>query len=584
MPNGTTATNANNMEDQRSDSEKSKYPYDKTTVSNVATIYTYKNTNGTDDAVKTEPTYTSTTQGIVIPNVQYSETNENRVFTTTYDAAEALWKSTLKVDVDAGTYTFSFNKLLVQKYGKNLSYIIKTADGTVVANNTTVALNSAISNVYYLTITDNQIYDKNGNLTGETVAITYMFELLSTKTSLPAPTWTSTTLNGTPYIVVDSKGGDWNCAVPVLDGLKVKYWSKKQSKEIELDLSTVVSAAGLSAGLQNGSNNTITITVADEYTLTITTSGFKTNDNGKPVVVNGNLYFTVSSSSNYVSTSTTSRTPSISYSFTDANNSEPLPLSTSFEVVYATYKSNQYKYSSFCNGKLEAASTSCFTPDTLITLADGTQKRVDALEGNEMLLVWDFYNGEYTVSPIGAIVSHGYDNVNKLTLNFANGSTINTIHGHGFFDVSENKFVIIDEANVNHYVGHEFIAYDSNGNSVITVLENYSVETTYTEILTIVSAVHMNCVLEGMLTLSPTDFENSPAYLMPFEIGEGMKYDEEKMKADIEKYGQYTYEDFAEYCTYEQFIGFNFADWKVAVGKGFITFEEIVYLINSYVN
>ena len=226
----------------------------------------------------------------------------------------------------------------------------------------------------------------------------------------------------------------------------------------------------------------------------------------------------------------------------------------------------------------------CFTPDTLITLADGSQKRVDELDGTEMLLVWDFYNGTYTITPIGAIVSHGYDNVNTLTLNFANGSTINTIYGHGFFDVSENKFVIIDETNVDNYVGHEFIAYDSNGNNVITVLEGYSVETTYTEIVTIVSAIHLNCVLEGMLTLSPTDFENSPAYLMPFEVGEDMKYDEEKMKADIEKYGQYTYEDFAEYCTYEQFIGFNFADWKVAVGKGFITFEEIVYLINSYVN
>jgi len=199
-------------------------------------------------------------------------------------------------------------------------------------------------------------------------------------------------------------------------------------------------------------------------------------------------------------------------------------------------------------------------------------------------MVWDFYKGEYTSAPVGAIVSHGYDNVNKLTLNFANGSSVNTIRGHGFFDVSENKFVIIDEYNVSNYVGHEFVSYDADGNSVITVLESYSIESTYTEILTIVSAVHFNCILEGMLTLSPTDFEDSPAYLMPFEIGEDMKYDEAKMQADIEKYGQYTYEDFADYCTYEQFVGMNFANWKVAVGKGYITYEEIVYLITAYLN
>ena len=71
---------------------------------------------------------------------------------------------------------------------------------------------------------------------------------------------------------------------------------------------------------------------------------------------------------------------------------------------------------------------------------------------------------------------------------------------------------------------------------------------------------------------------------MPFEIGEDMKYDPAKMKADIEKYGLYKYEDFADYCTYEQFMGFAFANWKVAVGKGYINFEDIIYLIETYVN
>ena len=48
-------------------------------------------------------------------------------------------------------------------------------------------------------------------------------------------------------------------------------------------------------------------------------------------------------------------------------------------------------------------------------------------------------------------------------------------------------------------------------------------------------------------------------------------------------FDEYTYEDFADYCTYEQFVGLNFAQWKVAVGKGYITVEDIVYLIENYV-
>ena len=69
-----------------------------------------------------------------------------------------------------------------------------------------------------------------------------------------------------------------------------------------------------------------------------------------------------------------------------------------------------------------------------------------------------------------------------------------------------------------------------------------------------------------------------------FEYGEKMTFDEEKMQADIEKYGLYTYEDFADYLTYEQFVGFNVQYFKIAVGKGNYTYEGILELISTYLN
>ena len=74
------------------------------------------------------------------------------------------------------------------------------------------------------------------------------------------------------------------------------------------------------------------------------------------------------------------------------------------------------------------------------------------------------------------------------------------------------------------------------------------------------------------------------ALISYFEMGDNLMYDQEKMQADIEKYGLYTYEDFAEYVTYEQFVAFNGAYLKVAVGKGLITWEEILELIRAFVN
>ena len=69
-----------------------------------------------------------------------------------------------------------------------------------------------------------------------------------------------------------------------------------------------------------------------------------------------------------------------------------------------------------------------------------------------------------------------------------------------------------------------------------------------------------------------------------FEIGNDMKYDAEKMQADIEKYGLYTYEEFAEYVTYEQFIAFNGPYLKVLVGRGVLTFDGILSLIAEFVS
>ena len=232
-----------------------------------------------------------------------------------------------------------------------------------------------------------------------------------------------------------------------------------------------------------------------------------------------------------------------------------------------------------------AADTSgggCVTPDTLVTLANGTQKRIDQVTNDDMLLVWNFYTGEYTAVPASIIMNHGYDNVTVTTLNFADGTSIKTIGGHGFFDAATNKFVLIDESNVAEYIGHAFIKQDGNGYTT-TELVSYSIDEQETEVWSILTSEYYNCVLEGMWTVTAAEVENSPEWLMPYEIAQDMKYDEAKMQADIEQYGLYTYEDFAEYCTYDQFVAFGLANFKVSVGKGYITFDEILYLLSIHV-
>ena len=66
-----------------------------------------------------------------------------------------------------------------------------------------------------------------------------------------------------------------------------------------------------------------------------------------------------------------------------------------------------------------------------------------------------------------------------------------------------------------------------------------------------------------------------------FEFDDNMCYDADKMQADIEVYGLYTYEDFAEYCDEYVFEQYNMAMMKVGVGKGIYTKEHLVYLLTE---
>ncbi len=221
----------------------------------------------------------------------------------------------------------------------------------------------------------------------------------------------------------------------------------------------------------------------------------------------------------------------------------------------------------------------------MITLADGTQKPIEQITYEDELLAWDFHTGAYAVTTASLIESHEAGEYRVINLKFADGTVVRVIVDHGFFDVEANNFVYIDEENVASYVGHEFVKVVESGTYKSVELIGYEVTVEKVSYYTIQTAIYNNCIAENMFTLtSPPEMLENEDWFDYFEIGEGMKYDEEKMQADTEKYGLYTYEDFAEYVTYEQFIAFNGPYLKVLVGRGVVTYEQIIELISTYVN
>lgn len=222
----------------------------------------------------------------------------------------------------------------------------------------------------------------------------------------------------------------------------------------------------------------------------------------------------------------------------------------------------------------------CLVEGTIVTLADGTKKPVENLKAGDMLLVFNHETGTYDVAPL-LVNTHATaeaDYYTVISLQFSNGEVLKIADEHAVFSKTANKYVYINASNAYEFIGHEFVSsvYENNvWVSKTVTLDNVTITEECVRIFTPVSAWHMNVIAGNMLTLSGRTVNF-------FEYDETMKYNEEKMQEDIEKYGLYTYEDFKDYVPEEVFNAFPFKYFKVAIEKGEYSWEQLMFLLSEY--
>lgn len=223
----------------------------------------------------------------------------------------------------------------------------------------------------------------------------------------------------------------------------------------------------------------------------------------------------------------------------------------------------------------------CVTEDTLITLADGSQVRVDSLTGDEQLLVWNHVTGQFDTAPIAYLIDHGgqREETEVIHLYFSDGSDLEIVNEHVFYHADSGKYITLDE-NAVDYIGNGFAKQNlETGTMDLVQLTDVVFETKVTGVYEVVTYSYMTCFTDGILTASAY-IEN---LLNVFDIDtETMAYDPVKMQRDIETYGLYTYEDLSHIVNEEQFYMHNGPVTKVAVGKGTITHEEMMALVKLF--
>ena len=570
MPESVTSkVNTTTITDNRTNKNDVPYAYAEISILNGTTyVYSYKNSKGTQDSIKNESEYKPNKYGDII-TVEYSDKKDGLESGKSFGTNG--WVYELNVDLDkVSGYKLDFSKLSMTVNGVPVTDF--KVNGS--AKPTSPVAVTAGGVTYTITVT----------IDGKEYTATY--KVTGTETSKESPSKISgPTTAG--FGVAKSYGGDWSGAADVLTGVKIKYWSVAENKYVEFDFSNFTVPGN--AGKLNGTNSYWEYThTNNDFTLKVTNT--VAIHSGKSVFgmpirgTDGKLYFTISSTNGYVGSGTSSRAITMQYEFTDNNGGEKLTFTHTFNISYN--KGDQYSYSDLSgSGKLtkltssSGGSSECVTPDTLITLADGTQVRVDSLTGSEELLVWNMETGKFDKAPIMFLDSDTEAEYEVIKLYFSDGTEVKVIYEHGFWDYDLNKYVYLDR-NAEQYIGHTFAK--QNGDKLEKVqLVDVVIEKEMTTAWSPVTVGHLCYFVNGMLSMPG----GVGGLFNIFEVDpETMTYDYEQLEKDIETYGLFTYEELNAICplSEDMFNAAGGAYLKISIGKGNLTMEELVYMITRY--
>ena len=166
-----------------------------------------------------------------------------------------------------------------------------------------------------------------------------------------------------------------------------------------------------------------------------------------------------------------------------------------------------------------------------------------------------------------------------LKLTFDDNSELKIIFSHDLFNTEISEWESINEFNCLNYVGNKYAKLvDGEIKEVklisVEIIEEpqipYSAQT----------VKHTNVFFNDMLTFTPQRAEGIYKWAPIVD----MKYDQAALKKDIKKYGLYTTEDFAQFgLSKEAFEAVDGPYFKILVGKGMLTYEDCVSLIEDFV-
>lgn len=137
-------------------------------------------------------------------------------------------------------------------------------------------------------------------------------------------------------------------------------------------------------------------------------------------------------------------------------------------LVNSEYGTTLFEVSN--NGTITATGYYCLTGDTLITLANGTQKRIDELTLQDKVLSYNPTTQELETDEITYVDSMENKTYTEYDIwTFSNGAIIKTVHRHRFYNVERQEMTYMDKWNIGEH------AINQNG-ELITLVSHENVK------------------------------------------------------------------------------------------------------------
>ena len=212
----------------------------------------------------------------------------------------------------------------------------------------------------------------------------------------------------------------------------------------------------------------------------------------------------------------------------------------------------------------------CIAAGTMISMPGGKQKAVEELEIGDIICTFDHETGEVSSAPV-CFIWESKNVGNAFTLTFEGDIEVTVIEEHGFYDQEEQKYVFINLQNAQEYIGDHFYHADSNN---WLELKSCKVSNERVDAYAIITSGNLNHMSNGMLSMCDGTVKMIANI---FEYDDRMRFDADKKKADIEKYGLTPIEKILEFDGFIEadYVDYNLQYLNVAIGKGLTTWERI---------